>query len=399
MTTSKSMFLFILVCLTYFSCGEDSANMPTPTPADQATLTIRDATVVEGSGNSMMQFEVTANSAVETAVTINYTVKGISAEPDVDFTAAANAVEIAAGQRSATISIPVIDDELNEVNEKIEVTLTNATNATINTATARGIIKDDDQPANENGYETATSFYGYDLTWSDEFDGDALDTEVYNYDLGDGCPNLCGWGNNELEWYTDEPENIFVKEGQLTIRATKSGSSNYNSAKIHTKDKQKFQFGRIDIRAKLPEGQGIWPAIWMLGQNIDDVSWPACGEIDIMEMVGHEPKKVHGTAHWGPQGGQNKFNGSSFSLDKQFSENFHVFSLVWETNELVWYVDELEMHRLTPDNMQGEQYRFNQPFYMIFNVAVGGNWPGSPDATTEFPQEMVVDYVRYFKTR
>jgi len=388
--------LFIISC---FACGGDSTEMPTPTPTSNTTINILDAAVVEGSGTSTLQFDVTATSAVESAVMVNYTIKGISAEPNVDFTDNAGSVEIAVGQRSATISIPVIDDALNEVDEKIQVTLTEASNATINTKDAIGVIRDNDQPAyNENGYETATNFYGYNLAWSEEFDGDALDTDAFNYDIGDGCPNLCGWGNNELEWYTDQAENIFVKDGQLTIRATKSGSSNYNSAKIHTKDKQKFQFGRIDIRAKLPEGQGIWPAAWLLGQNIDAVGWPACGEIDIMEMVGHEPKKVHGTAHWGPQGGQNRFNGNSFSLSEKFSDNFHVFSLVWEANELIWYVDELEMHRITPDNMQGEQYRFNQAFYMILNVAVGGNWPGSPDSSTEFPQEMVVDYIRYFQT-
>ncbi len=388
--------LFLLLIVSCYACGEDNTEMPTP--INNTTINILDATVVEGSGTSTLQFDVTANSAVETAVTVNYTIKGVSAEPNVDFTDNSGSVEIAVGQRSATISIPVLDDEINEVEEKIQVTLSNASNATISTGTAIGVIRDNDQPIyGEDGYETATNFYGYDLEWSDEFDGDALDTEVYNYDIGDGCPNLCGWGNNELEWYTNEPENIFVKDGQLTIRATKSGSSNYNSAKIHTKDKQKFQFGRIDFRIKLPEGQGIWPAAWLLGQNIDAVGWPACGEIDIMEMVGHEPEKVHGTAHWGPQGGQNRFNGNSFSLNKKFSEDFHVFSLVWEANELVWYVDELEMHRLTPDNMQGEQYRFNQAFYMILNVAVGGNWPGSPNDTTVFPQEMVVDYIRYFK--
>ena len=173
----------------------------------------------------------------------------------------------------------------------------------------------------------------------------------------------------------------------------------YNSARIITKGKKEFKFGRIDIRAKLPEGQGIWPALWMLGSNIDDVGWPTCGEIDIMEMVGHEPNKTHGTAHWRASDGNSTFKGASTSSSKKLSEQYHVYSILWEENSLNWYFDEEKFHTITPNNLQNVEFPFNQNFFFIFNIAVGGIWPGNPDDTTVFPQEMEIDYIRVFQEK
>ena len=389
-----------LLTITLFvaSCGGNT-EVPEPEPATLPALVIQDGRIFENTGNSIMQFEVFPQGAVEQAINITYTVEGITAEPGVDFEATNGTVTLEVGANRTVIEVTILDDDLNEVDEKISVTLTDTDNAPINNPTAIGIIKDNDDPSNfdEEGYVTPDNYYGYELAWQDEFNEESLNSADYNFDLGDGCPNLCGWGNNELEWYTDESKNLFFENGKLVIQATQEGNS-YRSAKIHTQGKQQFQFGRIDVRAKLPKGQGIWPAIWMLGTNINDVGWPACGEIDIMELVGHEPNIVHGTAHWGAQGsGSSIFKGSPISLSEDFAEKFHVFSLVWEPNQLVWYMDEVAFHTITPADMQGQEYRFNAPFYMIFNVAVGGNWPGNPDATTVFPQQMEVDYVRYFK--
>ncbi len=393
----KLKFLSFLIILTSFSCSDNSADTPTPS-INQAEVSISGTSKIEGAGNSIMEFVVRTKAVAEAEVTISYSLKGITAEPNVDFTTTEEQVVIPIGSNSATISIPIIDDEIKEVDEKLSITLTNATNATITAALAIGLIRDNDEPVyTEDGYSTSPNHYGYDLEWADEFSTNVLNTDFYNYDLGDGCPDLCGWGNRELQAYTDQPENIFLKDGKLIIRASKKGINEYTAAKVQTKDKQLFQFGRIDVRAKLPEGQGIWPAIWMLGQNIDAVGWPACGEIDIMELVGHEPKTTHGTAHWGPQGGPNKYLTKSYDIEEKFSERFHVFSLVWEFNELVWYMDELPIHSFSPSNTQGELYPFNQTFYMIFNIAIGGNWPGNPDETTVFPQQMEIDYIRYFK--
>ncbi len=396
----KFQFLFFALPLFFMACGDDSSEGSGPTPsADLATIGIEGGSILEGAGASMLQFEIRANRTLESNVDIDYTIAGVTATPDVDFTVPSGSITMAAGSNSAIIAVPIIDDEINEVEERMTVTLTAASNANISGSLAVGVIRDNDNPTNfdAEGYVTPDEYFGYELSWADEFTGDALNMDNYNFDIGDGCPNLCGWGNNELEYYTDSPENIRVADDKLVITATRLGSEGFRSAKIHTKDKREFRFGRIDIRAKLPEGRGIWPAIWMLGANIDEVGWPASGEIDIMELVGHQPNISHGTAHWGNSGDPSTFVGSSISLNEKFSEQFHVFSLVWEQNSLQWYMDETLFHTITPANTQGATYRFNAPFYMIFNVAVGGNWPGSPDASTVFPQQMEVDYVRVFQ--
>ena len=393
----KMSSLFLLIILISGSCKSDPD--PQPTIPD---IIIRNSQVFEMDANSVMRFEVVASDTVEQSVSISYELSGITAEPNVDFTETAGTLEIVAGTRLSVIEVEILQDEINEVEEELRVKLLSATNATITDSTAIGIIEDNDDPTvadgDTSGYSTSLSHYGYELVWSDEFDGTELDPESYNYEVGDGCPNLCGWGNNEEQWYTDEPKNVRLENGSLILTATKEGNADYHSARIQTKGKQEFQFGRIDIRAKLARGQGIWPAIWMLGNNIDQVGWPACGEIDIMELVGHQPKTVHGTAHWGPQGrGYSTYTTSSYFIDDDFAEAYHVFSLVWEFNKMVWYVDETKFKTITPQDMRGETYRFNQPFYFIFNIAVGGGWPGPPDATTVFPQTMEIDYVRVFQ--
>ena len=390
----------LILFLGLIACGSD-ADMPGPTTnVDLPALSVNGAQVVENSGEIFIRFEVVASKVAESDITFDFTVSGITAEPGSDFeNISAASATIATGASSVEVSIPIIDDELNEVEEKMRLDISNAVNATITVSRGIGIITDNDSPTNfdAEGYNTATEHFGYNLVWADEFDGTELSTESYNFEIGDGCPNLCGWGNNELEYYTDAAENIRLEDGKLVITATRLGTEGFRSARIQTQDKREFRFGRIDIRAKLPEGKGLWPAIWMLGANISDVGWPASGEIDIMELVGDKPNTIHGTAHWGNAGQPSTFQGSSISLQEKYSEQFHVFSLVWELNELKWYMDETLFHTITPNNLQGETYRFNQAFFFIFNVAVGGNWPGSPNASTQFPQTMEVDYVRVFQ--
>ncbi|MEM7369451.1 MAG: glycoside hydrolase family 16 protein [Bacteroidota bacterium] len=372
---------------------------PDPNPV-LPDLTIRDSDVFERDEPARMLFEVVALDSVAIPIDFTYQIIPVTAEPDVDFVLANGSGTIEAGNRSVNIEVQILGDDLNEMDEKLIVTITSASNAKLVDSTGTGVIVDDDAPVptDADGYITAESIYGYDLVWQDEFDGTELDPASYNIDIGDGCPNLCGWGNDEKQWYTDDPSNLRLEDGKMILTATKTGTSDYQSARVQTKGKKEFKFGRIDIRAKLPKGQGIWPAIWMLGQNIDDVGWPACGEIDIMELVGHQPKTVHGTAHWGPQGrGYSTYSTSSYFIDQDFQEAFHVFSLVWELNQMVWYVDETRFKTITSKDMQGETYRFNQDFYFIFNIAVGGRWPGLPDETTVFPQTMEIDYVRVFQ--
>lgn len=248
----------------------------------------------------------------------------------------------------------------------------------------------------EDGYTTPLNYDGYDLVWQDEFENNEINTNNWVFEIGTGCPNLCGWGNNELQYYRQE--NAWVEDDVLTIEARNENyqGSNYTSARMKTQGKRSFKYGRIDIRALLPKGQGIWPALWMLGSNITSISWPACGEIDIMEMVGGngQEKTVHGTVHWDNEG--HNYVGGDYTLQTGiFANEFHVFTIIWDENNITWLVNDNQFYQIdiTPSHMT----EFHQEFFLIFNIAVGGNWPGSPDATTVFPQQMKVDYIRVFQ--
>jgi beta-glucanase (GH16 family) len=237
----------------------------------------------------------------------------------------------------------------------------------------------------------------YQLVWQDEFDGTQIDTSSWGFQTGGG-----GFGNNELEYYTDRPENASVSNGHLVITARKEdyNGRQYTSARMITKDKRSFLYGRFDIRAKLPKGQGIWPALWMLGQNVDEVGWPKCGEIDIMELLGHAPDTVYGTLHWGAGESEHRSQGDRFALKAgNFSDDFHVFSLLWEKGSLQILVDDHPCFSMTRQQFATDNYPFDKPQYFLFNIAVGGDWPGSPDTATVFPQQMLVDYIRVFQKK
>lgn len=247
----------------------------------------------------------------------------------------------------------------------------------------------------EAGYKSPEQYAGYQLVWQDEFSQAEL-AEHWTHETGTGNN---GWGNNELQYY--RPENTSLMEGYLVIEARKENfnSQNYTSSRIITQGQKEFQYGRIDIRAKLPQGQGIWPALWMLGANFSQVGWPQCGEIDIMEMIGGNAdgrdNTVHGTVHWDHNGDYASYGDSYTWPGGKFSREFHVFTIIWDQQAIRWLVDDQEYHviDITPSALS----EFHQKFFFIFNVAVGGNWPGSPDPSTEFPQRMIVDYVRVFQ--
>jgi beta-glucanase (GH16 family) len=250
--------------------------------------------------------------------------------------------------------------------------------------------------ANSNdGYVTPESYQGLRLVWKDEFSGTALNTADWTYEIGNG---IDGWGNAELQYY--KQENTSVKDGYLTITAKKEafGGYQYTSSRLKTQNKKTFKYGRIDIRAKLPKGQGIWPALWMLGANIDTKPWPLCGEIDIMELVGGGPGKdntTYGTIHY-DNGGTYANISRPYVLPKgDFFDQFHVFSIIWDETQIKWLVDDIEFY--TQDITAAVMSEFHEPYFLLFNVAVGGRWPGSPDGATSFPQKMMVDYVRVFQ--
>ncbi len=251
----------------------------------------------------------------------------------------------------------------------------------------------------DSGFSSPMAYEGYSLAWNDEFEAETLSND-WVFEIGDGCPDLCGWGNNELQYY--RRENTELKEGYLVITAKEEsrGGKNYTSSRLKTQGQQNFQFGRIDIRAALPQGQGIWPAFWMLGENITEIPWPACGEIDIMEMIGGNAdgrdNTVHGTLHWDNNGSYASDGGKrSLSDGAILKDNFHVYSLIWEEDRITWLLDDEVFHSM--DISPAAMDEFREPFFLLINMAVGGNWPGNPDASTRFPQQLAVDYVRVFE--
>jgi beta-glucanase (GH16 family) len=242
---------------------------------------------------------------------------------------------------------------------------------------------------------------GWQLVWNDEFTGSGIDLEKWEYEV-----NADGGGNNELQYYTDHSENSFIENGHLVIQALKesytgpAGTRQYTSARIRTKYRGDWKYGRFDIRAKLPYGKGLWPAIWMLPTDWLYGGWAASGEIDIMELLGQEPNKVYGALHYGGEYPNNVHTSNFYILPHgNFSDDFHVYSLEWESNEIRWYVDNVHYQTQTEWYTANVEYPapFDQRFHILLNVAVGGNWPGDPDTTTVFPQRMTVDYIRVYR--
>jgi beta-glucanase (GH16 family) len=267
------------------------------------------------------------------------------------------------------------------------------------------------------------------LVWSDEFDGTSIDRSKWGFDLGNGFFNydantwINGWGNDELQYYTDQPDNVFVKDGMLHIRAIKESFQHcgYTSARLKTRKKDgstlfSQKYGRFEFRAKLPLGKGVWPAIWMLPIEEKYGGWAASGEIDILEARGQEPNKVLGTLHFGSRWPSNAEASTVFTLPKAGTiADFHVYALEWEPGEIRWYVDGERFARhnfwwSTSKVAGGKGAKpaqeadlnpwpapFDRPFYIVMNVAVGGRFLGNPDRTTQFPVEMLIDYVRAYE--
>ncbi|MDX1628578.1 MAG: family 16 glycosylhydrolase, partial [Fulvivirga sp.] len=239
------------------------------------------------------------------------------------------------------------------------------------------------------------------LVWSDEFDGTELDLTKWEPQIGDGCSEgICGWGNNELQYY--QAENAVVSNGTLKIIAKKERVKNkaYTSARIRTKGLADFTFGRFEASIKLLEGQGLWPAFWMLSTNEPYGGWPQSGEIDIMELIGQHPETIHGTIHYGDPYPDNQFQGTGFDLydGSKFADTFHEFAIEWEPGVIRWYVDDILYQTLTSEDVAPYNWPFDagNQMHFLLNVAVGGNWPGNPDETTPFPSQMEVDYVRVY---
>jgi beta-glucanase (GH16 family) len=241
------------------------------------------------------------------------------------------------------------------------------------------------------------------LAWSDEFNGpndSAPDPAKWTFVTGGN-----GFGNKELEYYTSRPENAEIEDGNLVITARKEDytgpdgvARNYTSARMQTMGKFDQAYGRFEARIKIPYGQGIWPAFWLLGADMPTAHWPGAGEVDIMENIGREPGTVHGTIHGPGYSGAHGI-GAPYALPSgRFTDDYHVYAIEWQPNEIRFYVDDHLYETRTPADLpQGTKWVYDHPFYILLNCAVGGNWPGNPDDSSTFPQKMLVDYVRVYK--
>lgn len=232
------------------------------------------------------------------------------------------------------------------------------------------------------------------LVWADEFDGPSLDTEKWSYQTGAG-----GWGNNELQYYTDRVDNVSVNAGFLEIIALEENfmGADYTSARIRTIDKGDWTYGRFEARLKTPFGRGIWPAFWMMPTDNVYGTWPASGEMDIMELLGHQTNIAYGTCHYGTSGNHQQLGSNLVLNEGDFSEEFHTFALEWTATSLNWYIDNSLYYSVSNLDVAPYEWVFDQDFHFILNVAVGGNWPGNPNGATAFPQTMEVDYVRVYQ--
>jgi len=249
----------------------------------------------------------------------------------------------------------------------------------------------------KNGDETPTRSYS--LVWNQEFDGlagEVPDSSVWNYDIGTGND---GWGNQELQYYTNSTDNIALDGlGNLAItaRAENFGGSGFTSGRINTKDKFDIQYGRIEASIKLPYGPGIWPAFWMLGNNIDELSWPQCGEIDIVEFKGQIPNTIYGSVHGPGYSAGNAITTPYRLVNERFDTDFRLYAVEWGVDGIDFFVDDYLYAQIDPEDVPGE-WVFNQSFFLILNVAVGGGFVGFPTSGTPFPQTMLVDYIRVYE--
>jgi len=227
------------------------------------------------------------------------------------------------------------------------------------------------------------------VIFQEDFNGDSLDMSIWNYEEGDGCPNLCGWGNNEEQIY--DREYVEVKDGNLVITALKKNNQ-YYSGKINSKANVEFTYGVIEMRANVATTKGLWPAIWMLGADIDEVSWPASGEIDLMEYIGRRPNIVYSTLHLPANHGENAV-GKETEIEG-IGEGYHIFKTVWTKDYIEYFVDGKQVFRHTPEKYDAEHYPFRKDFYFLVNMAIGGNLGGAEIKDSELPAKFYVDYIK-----
>jgi len=383
------MFTILSIVFILNSCNsDDEKKLP--------SIFIESIQVEEGNTTNYLEVMLTLTNSVDYDLSVDVrTVDGTAIKGE-DYTDLYEVIIFSAGQEQALFDIEILGDDIPEDNEIFSIILENPLNVKIDNRTATVTLINDDEhifSIPETGYSTPETYEGMTLVWSDEFDGPEINSNNWTFEIGTGN---WGWGNNELQYY--QGDNTSIIDGNLVVEARRQTleNSNYTSSRLITRGKQSFQYGRVDIRAVMPEGQGIWPALWMLGSNHLQVGWPTCGEIDIMEMIGGEERDnvVHGTAHWN-QDGHVSYGQSMTNVSGKLSEEYHVYSIIWDEQSIRWYFDDVNFN--TIDITPAALSAFHDDFFFIMNIAVGGIWAGSPDNTTLFPQWLIVDYIRVFQ--
>lgn len=400
---NKSIWLLLIAFIsvvTIQSCSEDPDG--SPQQLNLPVMVASDITLDETDSDDTIYIDLKLNGTNMTNAVVNYAAISGTSTSGLDFEVlTAGKIIFTPEETSKTIGLRIVGDGVKEITESFTIKFYNPINMTVQNSEIKVTIQDDDDNTAglqipTSGYTTPTTYAGYKLVWADEFEGSELNPANWVYETGTGNG---GWGNNELQYYRED--NLSFLNGNMVITAKdqRFSGSNYTSSRIKTQGKKAFKFGRVDIRAALPEGKGVWPALWMLGTNITSVNWPACGEIDIMELTGDQPNRVLGTVHYGANFDQRQFRTASKFLQggKNFQDEFHVFTIIWEEDLIEFYVDDEKYYTVTPATTGNQPYPFNKTFFFIMNVAVGGTLPGSPDATTPFPQSMIVDYIRVFQ--
>jgi hypothetical protein len=362
-------------------------------------LLVDDVEIMERDVNHTHRQKVNISATFNKDISFRCQTTGVTATAGEDFIVFDGLVTIPKGETEAYVDVPILTDTLMESDEVIWLSFSDANNVRIkNPLSEIKIMNDDTFMVNDDtsGYYSPLSYPGKSMVWSDEFSQNSLDMNSWNYETGGY------WYNNELQYYREGTNNTTIQNGKLVITAKKETYQNreHTSARLTTEGKVEYKYGRIDVRGKFPKGQGIWPAIWLLGDDHSSVGWPACGELDMVELLGHTPQTVHGSINYGPQGNSWAYTKTTtYTLPgEDFSDKYHVFSILWEENSIKYYVDDNLYTTYTPNNIvSGQVWRFNHPFFFILNVAVGGDWPGNPDQTTTFPQQMLIDYIRVFQ--
>ncbi len=392
-----TLFVFIIFLS---GCIEDPDG--SPVYQNLPTLQFDNIEIGEQDIDDTLDVKVSLVGENKTNAIVRFSVLSGSAANDADYKLLSDSKMVfRPGETSVVLQFLIVGDGVREGKESFTIQYYNPVNMQLNEQKQIVSILDDDDntvglqiPA--SGYKTPLSYSGYKLVWADEFDSTAINDKNWVFETGTGNG---GWGNNELQYYRDDNTTLVNGHLVITAKAQKFGNNNFTSSRLKTQGKKSFKFGRVDVRAALPKGQGLWPAIWMLGTNITSVGWPACGEIDIMELTGDQPNRVLSTVHFGPSPDQRQLRSKYFFLEngKSFFDEFHVFSMIWKENLIEMYIDDQLYHTITPATLGNIPYPFNKNFFFILNVAVGGNLPGSPDNSTPFPQSMIVDYIRVFQ--